>query len=259
MDIHSLLKHLDLSKDESHTFETLLSYPNGVTVVQLAKKLNKPRTTLYDHLAILTEKGLARKGKKGSGAVFYPEDIQTLQNIFEEEAHTIMRAGAMFKDYAASLPDTTTYSPRFTVVDNSNAADIIFRDALRSRVEESYWFWPAKTLFHSAVPDHVFTYWHDERIRRKMHIKVLWPYKQKLPLNGNSIIGSRDTKESLRQIRILPAPIDATLGYGIYGNKVGFLSSTRENYGFIVDSKELSQTLKSQFDFLWNISKEQKK
>jgi hypothetical protein len=44
------------------------------------------------------------------------------------------------------------------------------------------------------------------------------------------------------------------LGYWIYANKVAFLSSARESYGFLIQSEELAQTLTAQFELLWQVS-----
>jgi len=258
MDHQNFLKQLDCSREESQTFDVLLSHPEGISVVVLAKKLNKPRATLYDHLNVLTEKGLVKKGLTEHGSVFYPEGHQTIRSIFDERAKSVTHAGILLEDRLRARPQSNAYNPRFTILDNQNAAEKIFRDVLRSRTKESLWFWPAKALFHKSVPDEVFNHWHHERIRRNMHVRVLWPHKQQVCLAGNDILGSGNNKESLRKIRILPGPIDATMGYGIYENKVGFISSTRENYGFIVDSKELAETLRNQFEFLWKISQTRK-
>ena len=58
-----------------------------------------------------------------------------------------------------------------------------------------------------------------------------------------------------REIRIAPKEAQFSLGYWIYGNKVAFLSSRQENYGFIIQSGELVETLLAQFELLWKISK----
>ena len=255
MNIYNYTRHLGCSLDESKTFEQLLPYPRGVSVVTLSKRTNKPRTTLYDHLNSLIEKGLVRKGLTEAGAIFFAEDEKSIQSIFEERSKAVNSAGNSFTKYIKSIIPETEYKSRFTIIDKPNAAEVVFRDVLRSRSEESYWFWPAKALIHTTVPDEIFDYWYTERIKRGMKVKVLWPYKQRVNLSKKTILGSGNSKESLRKIRILPGPIDATVGYGIYGNKVGYISSTRENYGYIVDSKELTESVKSQFDFFWKISK----
>jgi len=255
MNSFDTLKHLGCTQDESWTFDALLAHQEGITVVTLSKLLNKPRATLYDHLHDLTEKGLVRKGRNERGAVFYPAKPKMIKGVFEEKSHTIARAGTVLGEHVASFPENLTYDPRFTVIDNSNAAEIIFRDVLRDKTKESHWFWPARELFYTVVSKEVFTNWQEERVRKNMKIKVLWPCKQRIKNLRGTILGFGEDKKALRQIRILPARIDTTMGYGIYGNKVGFISSRRENYGFIVDSKELAETMKSKFNFLWKISK----
>ncbi len=62
-------------------------------------------------------------------------------------------------------------------------------------------------------------------------------------------------EEFLREIRLAPPAIDFSLGYWIYGNKVAFLSSREESFDFIIESSELCQTLKSQFEMVWRAAK----
>jgi hypothetical protein len=45
------------------------------------------------------------------------------------------------------------------------------------------------------------------------------------------------------------------MGYWIYENKVAFISSTKEAFGFIVESKEFVEMLSSQFELVWKASK----
>jgi hypothetical protein len=43
-----------------------------------------------------------------------------------------------------------------------------------------------------------------------------------------------------------------TMGYTIYGDKVSFVSSNKEVFGFIVQSAEFAALMKMQFDVLWS-------
>jgi hypothetical protein len=45
------------------------------------------------------------------------------------------------------------------------------------------------------------------------------------------------------------------MGYTIYDDKVSFISSEKEIFGFIVQSEEFSKLMKLHFDLFWNISK----
>jgi hypothetical protein len=56
-------------------------------------------------------------------------------------------------------------------------------------------------------------------------------------------------------VRLAPKEIDFSMGYWIYKNKVAMLSSTRERIGFIIESEEMIEMLKTQWKFIWAQSK----
>ena len=52
--------------------------------------------------------------------------------------------------------------------------------------------------------------------------------------------------------------LDFQMGYWIYENKVAFISSKKDSFGFILEGKEFAEMLSSQFEILWKLSKEMK-
>ena len=62
-------------------------------------------------------------------------------------------------------------------------------------------------------------------------------------------------KKYKRESRIAPKKIEGSMGYWVYGNKVAFISSKKESFGFIVESRELTQLKKAEFEILWKNSK----
>lgn len=143
------------------------------------------------------------------------------------------------------------------VYEGQTAYEQVWRDILRTR-KESYWVWPIKGMLERGISSEKLREFHKERIKRNITINVLWSEKMKLDIKKSPFLLSSDEKTSLRKIRILPKGLDQDVGYGIYGNKVAFISSGAENYAFVIESKELTKTLKNQFDFFWNISKKYK-
>ena len=61
-------------------------------------------------------------------------------------------------------------------------------------------------------------------------------------------------KDFLREVRIAPPGIDFSMGYWLFADKAAFLSSRKESFGFIIESKELVEMLKVQFEVLWEMS-----
>ena len=44
------------------------------------------------------------------------------------------------------------------------------------------------------------------------------------------------------------------MGYWIYGNKIAFLSSIKECFGFTIESEEMVQMQRVQFEALWQLA-----
>ena len=57
-----------------------------------------------------------------------------------------------------------------------------------------------------------------------------------------------------REVRVAPAEIQFSMGYWIYGNKVAFLSSRKESFGYIIESAELAEMMLSQFEVIWRLA-----
>lgn len=252
MDIKQALKYINCNENEINTFLSVLNQENGITVVQLSRKLNLPRPTIYGHLNSLIEKGLVKKALIENGSKFFAEDLETVTKIFDEQNEKIKQAKSSLKE-SFKKQNTASYQPKFVIFDTPNSAESIFRDILRTN-KETFWFWPIEEMIKTINPD-VIDSFNKERLIKNINLYVLWPENKKVDIKKNKFMGSSNPKKSLREIRILPENIDFTMGYGIYDNKVAFISSQRENYGYVIDSKELSETMKNHFDYFWNISK----
>jgi len=91
-----------------------------------------------------------------------------------------------------------------------------------------------------------------ERIAQNIYTRAIWPQNQRVNIQTHSYLGIGDA--FLREIRIAPKEIGFEMGYWIYENKVAFVSSKKESFGFIIESRELAEMLSSQFEMVWKIS-----
>ena len=117
---------------------------------------------------------------------------------------------------------------------------------------ETQAFWPQKKMVE-ILGGAFLRYHNKERIKNRLFVRAIWPQQQKVEIKNHPYFGSGG--KFLREIRIAPPGIDFHMGYWIYGNKIVFISSTRENFGFIIQSQEMAQMLKTQFEILWQISR----
>jgi len=251
----NIVNALGLNKNESETFLTLLDYKDGVSVLDLSKDLNLPRPTIYSHLEKILDLGIAKKGIKENTSLFYPESKDTIKQVLNEKISFLENSKKVFDLAFEEDNKNLKFKPKFFIYEGKNSYEQIWRDILRTR-EDSYWLWPIKNMIDKGVSKDKLQEFHEERIRRNINLFVLWSEKSKLDIKNSPFLLSNDQKESLRKIRILPKGLDQDIGYGIYGNKVAFISYGEENYSFVIESRELAKTLKQQFDFFWKMSKQ---
>ena len=86
-----------------------------------------------------------------------------------------------------------------------------------------------------------------------IYTTAIWPENQKVDIKKHPYLGVGE--EFLREIRIAPKKINFSMGYWIYENKVAFISSKKECFGFIIESKEFTEMMSSQHEAIWKISK----
>lgn len=255
MDKVQIFTQLGLSQPQMQAYLALRQYPNGASVVELSKKLAIARPTLYGHIDTLLKQGLVSPILLEKSKKFIAEPVERIQDLFDERILRLEQSKNQVETLKKSLPSTSFHEPRFSVYETASAAEKILRDILRSREKETYWFWPVEEMLQ-AIPEDVLGAFHEERIRRGIWLNVLWPENQSDKKRDYHFLKGKPTQKNfLRRARFLPKELKQPIGYGMYGNKVAFLSANSEQYGMIIDSPQLKDALKSQFDYFWKLGK----
>ena len=126
------------------------------------------------------------------------------------------------------------------------------KDMLLYKDMECQTFWPIKQMVEILSPEFL-RYFNKERIKNNIYTRAVWPVKQKIEIKSYPYLGVGGGFK--REIRLAPEEIDFSMGYLLYKNKALFLSSRKESFGFIIESKELVEMLLSQFEVIWKLSK----
>lgn len=248
-----LLTELGLDQLEISGYRDLLN--RGATAVAtLAKRLGIPRTTAYTMLERLAGKGLvkeeSRKGLKTYSAV----SPDSLGHIFSQRVTALETAHKQFLELLPELRKKAarvTSSPRLTVMEGQEGLQGLLRDMLHYGNIQSCSVWPIKKMMEVLSPE-FFRFHNIERIKRDIYTRAVWPHKETVSIEKFPFMGWG--KEYKRETRIAPASMTYALGYWIYANKIAFISSANEGYGFLIQSEELTQTLTAQFELLWTAS-----
>lgn len=252
--IENILKSLDFDEYEIKSYLYLLE-KGSLTAGALAKGLGVPRSSLYGFLKRLSGDNLVAESQRNGVKIFSAEPPEKINLLFGQKMEALQKAQ---NDYIKILPELKSkkgekyQTPKFQVFEGAEELKNALKDMLLYRNMETQAFWPQKKMVE-VLGGEFMRYHNKERIKNNLSVRAIWPQHQKVEIKSHPYFGSGG--KFLREIRIAPPGIDFHMGYWIYGNKIVFISSTRESFGFIIQSQEMAQMLKTQFEILWQISR----
>ncbi len=250
--LEEILHDLNLNAAEIEIYTQLLKN-GGTTAGILAQKIGMARPTLYDHLQKMSEKGVIEKSLKSGVRYFYPKAPHELNSLLTQKIKHLQHNQAGFEKIIPQLAANfgALVKPKFMVYEGENALKHIFDEILHYRNIETFSFWPVRNMIEILTPEYLSMH-NKERIRNNTWIWGIWPERQKIDVKKFPFMGSG--KSFCREVRVAPPGIDFELSFWAYADKVAFLSSKREGFGFIVESPELVGTMKTMWKLVWSQS-----
>lgn len=251
-ELDSILKSLGLLPTSSKIYRELLEH--GETTARfLSEKLGITRPSTYDHLALLVKQGLVVEKKKESKTYFAADDVRHIEHALAENIEKLQAQKELFTHMLPSLlKDTASNAPKIKFYEGKTGLTYLVNDILWSKGETIYTMWPYEEMLKVLGKD-VLIRFNSRRLQEKINIKALWPEVVKGKKKGADHIWSG--KDTLTERRHVPKGMDFRMGYTIYGDKVSFISSHREVFGFIVQSKDFAELMCNQFEIIWKASK----
>jgi predicted transcriptional regulator len=252
--LEKILSALDLTAEQIRIYMILLN-SGTVTAGTLAKKTAMARPTLYDMLRKMRDKGIVVQSMKQGVRSFQAESPKKLDHLLQgrikelQEQHTRLR---IIMPALEAKRAQQVLKPRFQMFDGIEGVKNVVMDILMYPGIETYSFWSIKSAMELLTPE-FFRFHNIERIRNKTFVKAIWPHSHTANIRRFPFLGGG--KGFYRDIRVAPQEVDSSMGYWVYGDKTAMLSSSRECYGFIIESAEFADMLKKQHAILWKMSK----
>jgi sugar-specific transcriptional regulator TrmB len=250
--IEQTLQKLGLRDEEIKTFLFLVE--NGEqTAGILAKKTGLSRPSLYGFVQKLQKLGLVIESQKNGVKTFIASPKEKVSAVFDEKISELEEGkNVMEKTYQEVLKMGVTVNPKFQLFEGKEGMKQVLKDMMLYSNIETKAYWPIQAMIEILSED-FFKKLNKDRIQQKLYTRAIWPQGQAVDIKKHPYLGAGG--KFLREIRIAPKDIGFSMGYWIYGNKVAFISSKKESFGFIIESKELVEMLSSQFEVIWNLSK----
>lgn len=245
-----------LGLDDAQVKAYLLLFDHGpLTASAFARELHIPRSSVYGLIKELQTLGVVTESASNGVKQFATVSLEALNELFQEKIDQLANAQREFSTVASALRERQSsklVTPTFQLFRGEEELRHALKDMLLYYNLDTFAFWPIKEMLAVLSPD-FFRYLNKVRIRNNLYTRAIWPADQVVDLDEHPYLGTGEGFE--REIRIAPKEVDFSLGYWSYGTKVVFISSQKEQTGFIIESSELVATLKAQFDLIWQLSK----
>lgn len=246
--LETMLRELEIPEAGRRAYVDLLIHGES-SARTLAGRLGVPRSSIYDHLRPLLALRLVVEKEKDGKAVFGIHDIDDVSRLMHERIESLTMLGRTFEREKKTLHiKEDGVEPKIKFVEG--------KDGLISLLHEMLWdadmlietVWPYEEMLRVLGKDILETF-NLKRIRQKIELHTIWtdtkPTKKHIWKGGDWKV----------ERRIAPRKVSTPMGYAIYGNKVSFISSHKELYGFVVHSEDFAALMRTQFKALWGLSK----
>lgn len=247
--IQEVLEEIGLSEKEASVYLALLEIGSG-KVQELYRKTALNRTTIYDILESLTQKGLVSRYKKGGATYFNALEPDRLLTYLDREAEDQEKLTERQKRKISDiLPQLVSMQniyaagrPKVRFFEGEKGMREAYEDTLTAK--EAILAYANVQTMHEGLPD-FFPEYYRRRAGKGIFIKAI------VPQNKLSHERSLHDREEMRSIRFLPeSELSFSPEVNIYGNKM-LIASWKEKIAIIIESKELADLQRLTFDLLW--------
>lgn len=237
------LKAFGLGEKEAKVYLALLEMGEA-RAHDIAHKAGLNRPTAYDVLEKLAGDGLVGFYDKKKIRHYVANEPETIRRSLEEKQRVFDSLLPQLK----SVYNTLKAKPKISFYEGLEGIKTVFEDTLTAPNKQLCGILSMSDLFN--IPGKQFMNWYvKKRIGLGLYLRVI---RSKPKEVGETWPTSEQEK---RQLRYAPEKMVFEMTAYIYGNKVGLISTTRENFGMIIESKEFATTMSYLFEALWQISR----
>lgn len=219
---------------------------------QLADKAGMPRPSVYDHLRILMNHGLVAEKSQDGKKVFHVDDVRNIEELVDSKIKALQSEKKKFSESLPSLlKKVASIQPQIRFYSGKEGVKQVLSHIMLNRDIETMLMWPMSEMMKVLGAEYLEEL-NEKRIRRNIYLRAIWPEDKKLDTKKFPYLSGDE--EHLRELRFAPKGMTWDMGYWMYEDKVAFLSSEKEGFGFVVQSKDFSHLMKIQFEEIWKIS-----
>lgn len=243
------LMGLGLTNNEAEVYIILLKLKEA-KAYDIAKYTPISRSHVYDSLNILLGKGLVNYIIKGKAKLFRITDPNNLISILEVKEESILKQKEDLKKKIEDLKEKETIAKsKVEVYEGIEGIKYILNDVIKDGIEKKY----REALVSNSLSVGEFTKFVPEYIlQRYLNLRK----KHKIWSKHLYAKGEKTIKHPFFKAKILPKEyFSDKVSHFIYGNKIVYFILTLRPLVIRIESEEVAELYKKQFELLWKLAK----
>jgi len=242
--VRQALKAFGLEEKEIAIYLAVLEF-GAATVLQIARRVDLPRATIYPVIDALCRHGFLHIQKQKNRIHYIAEHPATFIKRTDENRRELEQVLPVLEGlHAASHDDVGV-----TMYEGTDGFRQFWQKLFRSGIKEYCLLTSGVGLREYVREDYLVKHVIAERLRLGIKSRQLLP---DTTFTRKKIVAF-DHKE-LRESRFLPRDVALPATTLIFGEQVAFITSRKENAVVLVASGDIAVTLKTAFELLWSAS-----
>jgi len=240
------LRKIGLNKNEARVYYALI-IKGEATAQELVKSLGVYRNIVYDNLEKLIEKGLVSFVNEGNKRKFIAEKPSAIIEFLESKKQELNKDISSAQELIpkiSSILHSHKYKQDVSLFRGVSGLKKVLSEIVQAKESWCIGITNESTRILGE------TYWKNYNQKKKETKTYEW-----LLWNSdfnNTVIG----KNVRSKHKILPKELDQVTETIIYDNKVAIMVYSFEPIVIVIENKEVFNTFKKHFEFLWKLSKE---
>lgn len=239
-----ILAQFGLSEKQAKVYVTLLELGES-RIGPLAARSGIKRTSIYNFITELVELGIITKFEHNSRDYYRAEDPKKLQTLYEQRGRQLAELLPELElayQAAGVMPTRVSYYRNV-----AEMKQLLFRPLHESAMTID-WLW-ARDVMKKVFAQDIL----DDFKRRREGAKIFSRVIQPRSTDASPPNPARDKKKH-RERRFAPKGTDYHASIMIFSNSVSFISSRRENFGVLIESKEFAEACRVLFNGFWQLA-----
>lgn len=237
------LQTFGFSEKESIVYVAILQLGKG-TVSEISRKASINRTTGYDILNSLAEKGVVSVSGMEPKQEYVAEDPKTIRTYLEKKTKEVQNSIEKSEEVIPGL--TLLHSrgkrPKIRFYEGLEGMEYVYEDTLTAT--EPIRAYASVEDVHKTLP-HYFPNYYKRRAKKGIAIRAIFPE------TPAGIERKSFDEEEKRETLLIPSKdFYSSPEINIYDNKI-MIASWRDKLGILIESEEIADVMKKIYELAW--------